>query len=52
MDATGVRGAIEALRSDLWPGDVVLVKGAGGQRLDRLALALAGRGVRWDVARR
>ncbi|MBI4525514.1 MAG: UDP-N-acetylmuramoyl-tripeptide--D-alanyl-D-alanine ligase [Deltaproteobacteria bacterium] len=38
--------AIEALPSDLGPGDVVLIKGRDTQRLERLSLALMGRSVR------
>ncbi len=41
--------AVEALRHDLGPGDVVLIKGRDTQRLDRLALALAGRNVRCTI---
>jgi UDP-N-acetylmuramoyl-tripeptide--D-alanyl-D-alanine ligase len=40
------RAAWEAVRADLGPGDVVLVKGRDTQRLDRVALALQGRPVR------
>jgi UDP-N-acetylmuramyl pentapeptide synthase len=46
---TGLREALEAVRADLRPGDVVLVKGGHEQRLDRVALALAGRDVRCEV---
>lgn len=42
--------AIEVLRHDLEPGDVILIKGRDTQRLDRIALALSGRKVRCDVA--
>jgi UDP-N-acetylmuramoyl-tripeptide--D-alanyl-D-alanine ligase len=41
--------AAEALRGDLGPGDVVLVKGRDTQRLDRVWLSLAGRTVRCDI---
>ena len=41
--------AIEILRSELADGDVVLIQGRGYQRLDRIALALAGRTVRCDL---
>lgn len=41
---------VEALRSDLGPGDVVLIKGSSVQRLDRIALALMGRTVRCDIS--
>jgi UDP-N-acetylmuramyl pentapeptide synthase len=37
--------AIEALRGDLGPGDVVLIKGRITERLDRITLALMGRAV-------
>jgi UDP-N-acetylmuramoyl-tripeptide--D-alanyl-D-alanine ligase len=43
---TDILAAIGAVQADLRRGDVVLVKGAAGQRLDRVALALAGRPVR------
>lgn len=46
---TDVLKAAEALRGDLGPGDVVLIKGRDTQRLDRVWLALAGRTVRCDV---
>jgi UDP-N-acetylmuramyl pentapeptide synthase len=42
---TSVHAAIELLRREVGPGDVVLIKGSWGQRLDRVALALAGRQV-------
>jgi UDP-N-acetylmuramyl pentapeptide synthase len=41
--------AVEALRDELRAGDVVLIKGRNTQRLDRVALALAGRQVRCDI---
>ena len=41
--------AAEAVRGDLGPGDVVLVKGRDTQRLDRVWLALAGRDVRCTI---
>jgi hypothetical protein len=44
-----VRAAWEAVRADLRPGDVVLVKGRDTERLDRVALALQGRPVRCTV---
>jgi hypothetical protein len=48
-----VRGSVldvvGALQSDLKEGDVVLIKGRSSQRLDRIALALAGRTVRCDI---
>jgi hypothetical protein len=37
-----VRAAIERLQQELGPGDVVLIKGGWSQRLERVALALAG----------
>ncbi|MCW5978536.1 MAG: UDP-N-acetylmuramoyl-tripeptide--D-alanyl-D-alanine ligase [Bryobacteraceae bacterium] len=40
-----VAAATAALRGDLGPGDVVLIKGRAEQRLDRIALALEGRRV-------
>ena len=46
--ARSVRGALHELR-DLAPGDVVLIKGRHTQRLQRIALALAGRAVRCDL---
>ena len=42
--------AVEALRGDLRPGDVVLIKGRDTQRLDRVALSLMGRPVRCDIS--
>jgi UDP-N-acetylmuramyl pentapeptide synthase len=47
---TNVHSAIDLLRRDVGPGDVVLVKGGWAQRLDRVALALAGRRVNCDIA--
>jgi UDP-N-acetylmuramoyl-tripeptide--D-alanyl-D-alanine ligase len=44
-----VRAAWEAVRADLGPGDVVLVKGRDTQRLDRVALALQGRAVGCEI---
>jgi len=41
--------AAEALPPDLGAGDVILTKGQRRQRLERLALALAGRKVRCDL---
>lgn len=41
--------AAEALKGDLGPGDVVLIKGRDNQHLDRVRLALAGRTVRCDI---
>ena len=38
-----------AVRAELRPGDVVLVKGRGTQRLERISLALQGRTVRCDI---
>jgi len=40
-----VLDAVAAVRDDLGSGDVVLIKGRDTQRLDRVALALAGRNV-------
>lgn len=42
--------AVELLPEDLGPGDVVLIKGRGTQRLERLVLALVGRSVRCDIS--
>jgi UDP-N-acetylmuramoyl-tripeptide--D-alanyl-D-alanine ligase len=42
---------IELLRSELGPGDVVLVKGRHDQRLERITLALTGRDVRCWIRR-
>ena len=44
-----VRTAWEAVRADLEPGEVVLVKGRSDERLDRVALALQGRDVRCTI---
>jgi UDP-N-acetylmuramoyl-tripeptide--D-alanyl-D-alanine ligase len=44
-----VRAAWEAVRADLQPGDVVLVKGRDTERLDRVGLALQGRDVRCAI---
>jgi UDP-N-acetylmuramoyl-tripeptide--D-alanyl-D-alanine ligase len=41
--------AVEYLRNELRPGDVVLVKGRNTQRLERIALVLAGREVRCEI---
>lgn len=38
--------ALEAITEDLGPGDVVLIKGANRQRLERIALTLLGQPVR------
>lgn len=45
-----LRGVWEAVRADLQPGDVVLVKGRDTERLDRVGLALQGRDVRCTIA--
>jgi hypothetical protein len=42
--------AAELVGQDLRPGDVVLIKGRGAQRLERVVLALQGRLVRCAVA--
>jgi UDP-N-acetylmuramoyl-tripeptide--D-alanyl-D-alanine ligase len=42
--------AIEAVRSDLRTGDIVLIKGRDTQRLDRIALALQGHKVDCEVS--
>ncbi len=41
--------AAAALRDELGPGDVVLVKGRGTQKLERTVLALQGRNVVCDI---
>jgi len=41
--------AVELLREDLRPGDVVLIKGRDNQRLDRITLALIGKKVYCDI---
>lgn len=41
--------AVEILREDLGPGDVVLIKGRDTQRLERIALLLSGRPVGCDI---
>jgi UDP-N-acetylmuramoyl-tripeptide--D-alanyl-D-alanine ligase len=41
--------AIEALRQDLGPGDVILIKGRDTQRLDRITLSLTGRTINCNV---
>jgi UDP-N-acetylmuramyl pentapeptide synthase len=41
--------AIEAVRENLGPEDVVLVKGRDSQRLERVSLALTGRNVRCNI---
>ncbi|MGD9508800.1 MAG: Mur ligase family protein [Geminicoccaceae bacterium] len=45
-----LRAVWENLRTELRPGDVVLVKGRGDERLDRIGLALQGRDVRCTIA--
>jgi UDP-N-acetylmuramyl pentapeptide synthase len=51
MDAgRSVLKAVELLREDLRPGDVVLIKGRDTQRLDRITLSLIGRKVRCDIS--
>ena len=50
MDAgRSVLKAVELLREDLRPGDVVLIKGRDTQRLDRVTLALIGKKVCCDI---
>jgi UDP-N-acetylmuramoyl-tripeptide--D-alanyl-D-alanine ligase len=44
-----VLDASELLRKEIGPGCVVLIKGRDTQRLDRIALALAGRNVRCTI---
>ncbi len=45
----GVNEAARILMADLGPGDVVLVKGRPGQRLERVGLALMGRSIRCEL---
>jgi UDP-N-acetylmuramyl pentapeptide synthase len=49
VKARSIAEAIQAVPSDLGPGDVVLVKGRSTQRLDRISLALMGRKVNCSV---
>lgn len=50
MDAgRSVLKAAEILRSDLDPGDVILIKGRDSERLDRITLSLMGRAVRCNL---
>jgi UDP-N-acetylmuramyl pentapeptide synthase len=44
-----VRAALDRLQAELGPGDVVLVKGCGRQRLERLTHGLLGRSVRCNL---
>jgi hypothetical protein len=44
-----VCNAIDAVRGQLGPGDVVLIKGRDNQRPGRVGLGLAGRVVRCDI---
>jgi UDP-N-acetylmuramyl pentapeptide synthase len=44
-----IRDAAAAARADLGPGDVVLIKGRGTQRLERIALLLQGRAVGCEI---
>ncbi len=41
--------AVESLRGNLGPGDVILIKGRDTQKLDRIACALEGRRVRCEL---
>ena len=41
--------AIELVRENLQPGDVILVKGRDTQKLERVSLGLLGHTVRCDV---
>jgi len=45
-----VLAAVDLVKGDLLPGDVVLIKGRMSQRLERVALALQGGEVRCDIA--
>ncbi len=44
-----IRRVIEVLRAEVSPGDVVMLKGRGNQRLGRAALALLGQDVKCDL---
>lgn len=44
------RTAIEGLPPHLGPGDVVLIKGVGNQKLERISLALSGQEVRCELS--
>lgn len=44
-----VKTAIDYLRAELKPGDVVLLKGRGGQQLSRIVLGLMDREVNCDI---
>ena len=44
-----IRKAAETIMHDLGKGDAVLIKGRDNQRLERIALILAGRQVRCDI---
>jgi UDP-N-acetylmuramyl pentapeptide synthase len=47
LEASGdILAAVRFIAEDLRPGDVVLIKGRGNQRLERIAMALEGRSVR------
>lgn len=46
----GVLDAAARVRSELRPGDIVLVKARDNERLDRVSLALLGRDVRCRIA--
>jgi len=46
---SSIDGTIALLRRELKEGDVVLVKGTGSQRLERVILALQGRNVRCPI---
>jgi UDP-N-acetylmuramyl pentapeptide synthase len=45
-----LRKALDAIPTDLGPGDVVLVKGRSSQHLARVSLALMGRDVRCEIS--
>jgi UDP-N-acetylmuramoyl-tripeptide--D-alanyl-D-alanine ligase len=45
-----IAGTVDLLQEIIQPGDVVFIKGRDTQRLDRIALALAGRQVRCDLS--
>jgi UDP-N-acetylmuramoyl-tripeptide--D-alanyl-D-alanine ligase len=49
IETATVLEAVDALRAEVHPGDVVLLEGAGQQHFDRIRLALEGRTVRCNV---
>ena len=49
-EQSGVLKVVEAIRDDLGPGDVVLIKGRITQRLERIVFALLGRKVKCNIS--